>query len=161
MGGAWIDITYFHQWFGTIFQWLLGWLLKCHKTMQNLETTYYILGSLSFCTLKKNRSFDDLIEELKPGQSKRGQKKFQLHRFLDTFTAGSWKKVFKKWCSLKFFWPFLFCNGFNCVKDKRLRVFLFRFTVCQNQFQNKTTFVSGKKLNKNNICYRILTLKCL
>ena len=53
MGGAWIDITYFHQWFGTIFQWLLGWLLKCHKTMQNLETTYYILGSLSFVHWKK------------------------------------------------------------------------------------------------------------
>ena len=53
---------------------------------------------------------------LKPGQNKNGQKSFQLHRFLNTFfTAGSWEKVFKKRCSWKLFWPFLFCDGFRTL----------------------------------------------
>ena len=57
-----------------------------------------------------------LILILKPSQNKKGQKKFQLHHFLNTFlqlALGSWEKVFKKRCSWKFFWPFLFCDGFS------------------------------------------------
>ena len=49
---------------------------------------------------------------LKLGQNKKGQKTFQLHRFLDTFYSLQLRKSIKKCCSWKIFWPFLFCDGF-------------------------------------------------
>merc|ERR1719362_2227248 len=46
---------------------------------------------------------------LKPSQNKKGRKNFQLHHFLNTFSQlPAVKKIFKKHCSWKNFWPFLF-----------------------------------------------------
>ena len=58
------------------------------------------------CTIGSLR----IIYFLKPGQNKKGQKIFQLHRFLNTFfSAGSWEIVLIQ----KTVKPFLFCDGFN------------------------------------------------
>ena len=48
-------------------------------------------------------------------QLKPGQNFFYLYLpfFESFFTAGSWEKGYKIRCSYKFFWPFLFCDGFR------------------------------------------------
>ena len=55
---------------------------------------------------------------LKPGQNKKDQNVFQLHRFLNTFLQlAAENKYSKKWCSWKCFRPFLFCDGFTSRND--------------------------------------------
>ena len=60
-----------------------------------------------------------MMDLLKPSQNKKSQKTFQLHRFLNTFLqlVDEKKYLFKKRCSWKNCWPFLFCDGFirKCV----------------------------------------------
>ena len=51
--------------------------------------------------------------KLKPGQNKKGQKNFQLYRFLNTFLQLAADKKYSKNKAAVNFQPFLFCDDFS------------------------------------------------
>ena len=53
---------------------------------------------------------------LKPGQNKKGQKCFQLHRFLNTFYSQQLRKSIQKGAAGKFFGPSYFVTALAILK---------------------------------------------
>ena len=102
-------------------KWLESWLIiACTQIVWlvvfcSRENSAYQIQSLSWSIWKREKRRDCLINVLKPGQNQKGQEISSCTVFLNTTTAVSREKVFKKRCSGKKFWPFLFSAlGLNC-----------------------------------------------
>ena len=90
----------------------LQYFRKCSESADvSIPKVVLALSSLGPQWSKKNPFEKKII--LKPGQNKKGQKIFRLHHFLNTFYNWQLRKSIQKRCSWKFFWSFLFCDGFR------------------------------------------------
>ena len=68
-----------------------------------------------------------------------------MHSFRCLFYSWQLRKRHQKWCTWKFFWPFLFWNNFSCVKNLDAPSKIISLKLSRHRFNFCLTFIFWSK----------------